>query len=67
MLICVETMSSLVEAVQAIKAAKENTKLPVICTFTFDQKPRGFFTIMGVTSRAGGGKGGVGRSRHCRC
>jgi 5-methyltetrahydrofolate--homocysteine methyltransferase len=47
--ICVETMSSLVEAVQAIKAAKENTKLPVICTFTFDQKPRGLFTIMGVT------------------
>jgi 5-methyltetrahydrofolate--homocysteine methyltransferase len=47
--ICVETMSSLVEAVQAIKAAKENTKLPVLCTFTFDQKPRGFFTMMGVT------------------
>ncbi len=47
--ICVETMSSIVEAVQAIKAAKENTKLPVICTFTFDQKPRGLFTIMGVT------------------
>ena len=42
-------MSSLVEAVQAIKAAKENTKLPVICTFTFDQKPRGYFTMMGVT------------------
>ncbi len=48
-LICVETMSSLVEAVQAIRAVKENTKLPAICTFTFDQKPRGFFTIMGVT------------------
>ena len=47
--ICIETMSSLVEAVQAIKAARENTKLPVICTFTFDQNPRGFFTMMGVT------------------
>ncbi len=47
--ICIETMSSLVEAVQAIKAAKESTNLPVICTFTFDQKPRGFFTMMGVT------------------
>jgi 5-methyltetrahydrofolate--homocysteine methyltransferase len=47
--ICVETMSSLVEAVQAVRAAKENTKLPVMCTFTFDVKPRGFFTIMGVT------------------
>ncbi len=47
--LCVETMSSLLEAVEAIRAAKENTKLPVICTFTFDAKPRGFFTIMGVT------------------
>jgi 5-methyltetrahydrofolate--homocysteine methyltransferase len=47
--LCIETMSSLVEAVQAIRAAKENTKLPVLCTFTFNAKPRGFFTIMGVT------------------
>ena len=47
--ICVETMTSLVEAVQAVKAAKENTTLPVMCTFTFDHKPKGFFTIMGVT------------------
>ena len=47
--ICVETMSSLVEAVQAIRATKENTSLPVICTFTFDQKPRGFFTMVGAT------------------
>jgi len=59
--ICVETMSSLVEAVQAIKAAKENTKLPVICTFTFDQKPRGFFTIMGVSpERAAEGAAAAG-------
>lgn len=47
--LCIETMSSLIEAVQAIRAAKENTQLPVLCTFTFDVKPRGFFTIMGVT------------------
>ena len=47
--LCMETMTSLLEAVQAIRAAKENTKLPVLCTFTFDAKPRGFFTIMGVT------------------
>ena len=46
--VCVETMSSLTEATQAIKAVKENTKLPVICTFTFEAKPRGFFTMMGV-------------------
>jgi 5-methyltetrahydrofolate--homocysteine methyltransferase len=47
--LCVETMSSLLEAVQAIRAAKENTRLPVLCTFTFDAKPRGFFTMMGIS------------------
>lgn len=46
--ICIETMSSVIEAVQAIKAAKENTKLPVICTFTFELGARGFRTMMGV-------------------
>lgn len=46
--ICVETMSSLTEAVQAIKAVKENTKLPVICTFTFESGAKGFRTMMGV-------------------
>jgi 5-methyltetrahydrofolate--homocysteine methyltransferase len=47
--LCVETMASLTEALQAIRAAKENTKLPVICTFTFEASPRGFRTMMGVT------------------
>jgi 5-methyltetrahydrofolate--homocysteine methyltransferase len=47
--LCIETMTSLPEALQAIRAAKENTQLPVFCTFTFDLKPRGFFTMMGVT------------------
>ena len=42
-------MASLSEAVKAIKAAKENTKLPVICTFTFEPGARGFRTMMGVT------------------
>jgi len=46
--ICVETMSSVVEAEQAIKATKENTKLPVICTFTFEAGAKGFRTMMGV-------------------
>jgi 5-methyltetrahydrofolate--homocysteine methyltransferase len=46
--ICVETMSSLLEALQAIKAAKENTSLPVICTFTFERRPKGFHTMMGL-------------------
>ena len=47
--LCIETMASLSEAVQAIKAAKENTTLPVICTFTFEAGARGFRTMMGVT------------------
>ncbi len=46
--LCIETMSSLIEAVQAIRAAKENTRLPVICTFTFEPGQRGFRTMMGV-------------------
>jgi 5-methyltetrahydrofolate--homocysteine methyltransferase len=47
--LCIETMASLSEALLAIKAAKECTKLPVICTFTFEASPRGFRTMMGVT------------------
>ena len=47
--ICIETMASLTEAGQAIKAAKDATSLPVICTFTFDPGKRGFRTMMGVT------------------
>jgi len=47
--LCIETMASLTEALQAIKAARDNTKLPVICTFTFDAGARGFRTMMGVT------------------
>ncbi len=46
--LCIETMSSLAEAVQAIQAARENTNLPVICTFTFEPGARGFRTMMGV-------------------
>ena len=46
--ICIETMSSLGESLQAIRAAKENTTLPVICTFTFEAGLKGFRTMMGV-------------------
>lgn len=46
--LCIETMSSVAEAAQAIKAAKENTKLTVICTFSFELGARGFRTMMGV-------------------
>lgn len=46
--ICVETMASIREAAQAIRAAKENTRLPVICTFTFNLGAKGFRTMMGL-------------------
>ncbi|MEN6357843.1 MAG: homocysteine S-methyltransferase family protein [Armatimonadota bacterium] len=47
--LCIETMMSAIEAAQAVKAAKENTDLPVICTFTFEPGARGFRTMMGAT------------------
>jgi 5-methyltetrahydrofolate--homocysteine methyltransferase len=46
--ICIETMVSLREALLAVKAAKENTRLPIFCTFTFQAGSKGFQTIMGV-------------------
>jgi 5-methyltetrahydrofolate--homocysteine methyltransferase len=49
--ICIETMSALDEALLAVKAAKRNTRLEVICTFTFDRMQTGEFrTMMGHTS-----------------
>ena len=48
--ICIETMSDIMEATIAIRAAKENTKLEVICTFTFEKSVRGDYrTMMGVS------------------
>ncbi|NQW17860.1 MAG: homocysteine S-methyltransferase family protein [Chloroflexi bacterium] len=47
--IVIETMISTAEARVAIKAAKENTDLPVMATMTFDKGPRGYFTMMGDT------------------
>lgn len=48
--IIIETMTALDEAILAIKAAKENTKLPVICTFTFDKTVDNTYrTMMGVS------------------
>jgi 5-methyltetrahydrofolate--homocysteine methyltransferase len=44
--VCIETMSAADEAVIAIKAAKENTKLEVICTFTFELTPQGAYRSM---------------------
>ena len=48
--VCIETMSDGDEAVQAIKAAKENTGLEVIATFTFDKTIQGDYrTMMGLS------------------
>ena len=49
-LICVETMSDLTEATQAIQAAKEKAPaLAVMATMTFEPNPRGYYTVMGVS------------------
>ncbi len=46
----IETMSAVDEASIAVKAAKENTRLPIICTFTFDKTLQGEYrTMMGAT------------------
>ena len=48
--VCIETMSDIDEALSAIRAAKENTRMEIICTFTFD--PIGeneYRTMMGVS------------------
>ena len=47
--VVVETMTAMEEASIAIRAAKENTKLIVAATMTFDKGPRGYFTMMGIT------------------
>ena len=44
-----ETQMAIEEAIIGVKAAKDNTDLPVIATMVFDKGPRGFFTMMGVT------------------
>ncbi|MCK5129142.1 MAG: homocysteine S-methyltransferase family protein [Clostridiales bacterium] len=52
--VCIETMSDIEEAVLAIKAAKENTDLEIICTFTFERTVRGDYrSMMGVSPSAG--------------
>jgi len=48
--ICVETMSDLREASLAVRAAKAlHPDMPVMATMTFDETPRGFYTIMGTS------------------
>jgi 5-methyltetrahydrofolate--homocysteine methyltransferase len=46
--IVVETMMDLAEAKAALKAARENTSLPVAVTLTFNRGLKGYATMMGV-------------------
>lgn len=49
----VETMMDLQEACVAIRAAKENTQLEIVCTMTFSRGQDGaYHTMMGVTPEA---------------
>ena len=47
-IIQIETMSDLEEAKIAVRAAKENTNLPVIASMTFEKGKQGYRTVMGV-------------------
>ena len=46
--IVIETMTDLAEALAALRAAKENTSLPVVVSMTFDKGAQGYATMMGV-------------------
>jgi 5-methyltetrahydrofolate--homocysteine methyltransferase len=47
---CIETMLAIDEARLAVRAAKENTRLEILCTFTFDRMVDGSYrTMMGVS------------------
>ncbi len=46
---CIETMSALDEALLAVRAVRESTKLEIICTFTFEHTAaEEYRTMMGV-------------------
>ena len=47
--LCIETMSDADEAAIAIRAARENTRCEVICTFTFQHGAKGYRTMMGLS------------------
>lgn len=47
---CIETFSALDEGLVAVRAAKEQTELEIICTFTFEKTQQNDFrTMMGVS------------------
>jgi 5-methyltetrahydrofolate--homocysteine methyltransferase len=48
--LCIETMLAVDEAVVAVRAARENTRCEVLCTFTFDKTAQGDYrTMMGAS------------------
>ncbi len=51
-LISIETMFSLEETLAALRGIRGDTDLPIFVSMTFDQKPKGFFTLMGETPEA---------------
>lgn len=47
---CIETFAALDEALLAVRAARENTNLEIIATFTFEKTVRGEYrTMMGIS------------------
>ena len=46
--VIIETMTDLGETICALKAVKDNSELPAICSMTFDKGMRGYATMMGV-------------------
>ncbi len=50
-MITIETMTDLAEATIAVETARQIAPdIPICATMTFDCTPRGFFTVMGVTT-----------------
>lgn len=47
--VMIETFTDINELECAVKAVKENSDLPFICSLTFDKTPKGYRTIMGAT------------------
>jgi len=45
--VAIETMIDIEEALCALRGARRATDLPVTVCLTFEQRPRGFFTVMG--------------------
>jgi len=47
-IVCIETMTDLAEAELAVKAVRSlDTNIPIISTVTYEERPKGFFTLMG--------------------